>query len=87
MSENLKKATKIFHSPGIAAAMRWSRCVHGRVVVICLLSVVSTLFSLSFTLATKGLVDGAVSSDSDALIKYGLMLLGIILVRHILSAA
>ena len=87
MSGNIKKLTSIFHSPGIAAVVRWSKCVHIKVVLVCLLTVVATVCSLGFTLATKGLVDSAVSSKSSELTRYGLILVGIILAQHLLSAA
>ncbi len=86
MREGLKKVRSIFSSPGLAATAQWSKCVHGRVILICILTVASTLVSLSFTLATKGLVDGAVSADSGGLKKYAILLGCLILVRHILSA-
>ena len=85
MSSNIEKVKSIFKSPGIAAVLRWSKCVHVKVVMVCLITVLSTVFSLFFTLATKGLVDGAVSSNSDQLVKYALMLVGIILMQHLLS--
>ena len=85
MSSNIEKVKSIFKSPGIAAVLRWSKCVHVKVVAVCLITVLATVFSLFFTLATKGLVDGAVSSNSDQLVKYALMLVGIILMQHLLS--
>ena len=87
MSSSLEKVKSIFRSPGIAAVLRWSKCVHVKVVMICLITVASTVASLCFTLATKGLVDGAVSSNSSELVHYALMLVGIILLQHVLSAA
>ena len=87
MSSNLEKVKSIFRSPGIAAVLRWSKCVHFKVVMICLITVAATVASLCFTLATKGLVDGAVSSNSEELVHYAVMLVAIILVQHILSAA
>ena len=85
MSSNIEKVKSIFKSPGIAAVLKWSKCVHVKVVMVCLITVLATVFSLFFTLATKGLVDGAVSSNSDELVKYALMLVGIILMQHLLS--
>ena len=85
MSSNIEKVKSIFKSSGIAAVLRWSKCVHVKVVAVCLITVLATVFSLFFTLATKGLVDGAVSSNSDQLVKYALMLVGIILMQHLLS--
>ena len=87
MSSNIEKVKSIFRSPGIAAVLRWSKCVHVKVVMICLITVAATVASLCFTLATKGLVDGAVSSNSEELVRYALMLVAIILIQHILSAA
>ena len=83
---SIEKVKSIFRSPGIAAVLRWSECVHFKVVMICLLTVVATVASLCFTLATKGLVDGAVSSNYNELVKYAVMLVAIILAQHVLSA-
>lgn len=85
MSSSLQKFKSIFKSPGIAAVLRWSKCIHVKVVLICLITVAATVASLCFTLATKGLVDGAVSSNSDELVKYAVMLVAIILTQHLLS--
>ena len=87
MTDNLKKIKKIIRSPGLAAVWRWSKSVHWKVVVICLITVVTTLFSLGFTMATKGLVDGAVSANRHDLRRYAVMLGVIILIQHSLSAA
>lgn len=86
MRENLGKIRSIFKSPGLAATFRWSRCVHLRIVLICLITVAVTLFSLCFTIATKGLVDGAVSSNMNQLRKYAILLGLLILIQHGLSA-
>ena len=87
MKNNIQKVLSIFRSPGIAAVVRWSRCVHLRVIMICLLTVVGTVVSLGFTMATKGLVDGAVSSNMSGIRKFGLILVVIIVAQHLLSAA
>ncbi len=86
MRDGLRKIKSILKSPGLAAAAGWSKCVHLKVLLICLLTVASTIASLGFTMATKGLVDGAVSSDLDALRRFGLLLGGLILLQHLLSA-
>ena len=83
--ENLKKLRSIFHSPALSAVFRWSKCVRGRVLLICLLSMVNTLLSLGLTLATKGLIDGAVSSRAGLLWRYGIILAAIILTERLLS--
>ena len=84
--EGLHKIKTIFKSPGLAAAAGWSKCVHLKVLLICLLTIASTIISLGFTMATKGLVDGAISSDMGVLRRFGLMLGGLILVQHLLAA-
>ena len=67
MSSSLEKVKSIFRSPGIAAVLRWSKCVHLKVVMICLITVVATVCSLCFTLATKGLGErGVVLSEGQA---------------------
>ena len=87
MKNNIQKVLSIFRSPGIEAVVRWSKCVHLRVIMICLLTVVGTVVSLGFTMATKGLVDGAVSSNMSGIQKFGLILVVIIVAQHLLSAA
>ena len=85
MIEYLRKVRAIFRSPGISAVAKWSRCVHWKVLLICILTVVTTACSLGFTMATKGLVDGAVSSNND--LRNNAILLGaIILLQHSFSA-
>ena len=64
MREYLGKFIKMFHSPGIAAVVRWSKPLHLKIVLICVLTSGATVLSLLFTLATRGLVDGAVSSEA-----------------------
>ena len=50
MSSNIEKVKSIFKSPGIAAVLRWSKCVHVKVVAVCLITVLATVFSLFFAL-------------------------------------
>ncbi len=78
--EDIQKFKKIFRSPAMRQVIRWSKCVHGRILWICLLSITSVLCSLAMTLVTKGLVDAAVSSRNDVLWKYGCILVGLVLV-------
>lgn len=74
MKEYLNKLRTILHSPGLAAVIQWSKSVHSNVIMICFLTVISTLISLGFPIATKGLVDGAVSSNLDSLRKSAILL-------------
>ena len=74
MNENLKKVKTIFRSPAISAIFEWSKCVHLRVVLICVLTVTTTLLSLGVTLTTRDLIDGAIGFHTNAVIKYGAIL-------------
>ena len=78
--EDIQKFKKIFSSPAMRQVIRWSKCVHGRILWICILSITAVLCSLAMTLVTKGLVDAAVSSNSDVLWRYGALLAGLVLV-------
>ena len=77
--EDLKKVKQIFRSPALKQVVRWSECAHRPILLICVLSIVYVICSLGLTLATKELVDAAVSAHSDLLWRYGLILLGIVL--------
>ncbi|MBR2561262.1 MAG: ABC transporter ATP-binding protein [Eubacterium sp.] len=85
MKENLRKALSIFKSPGLAAAFAWTRCVHGKVALICVLTMVRTAASLVLALVTKNLIDGAVSANTDALWRNGILLAVIILGQRVLN--
>ena len=63
--EDFQKFKKIFSSPAMKQVIRWSKCVHGRVIGICILIVAMVLCSLGVTLVTKDLIDAAVSSRGD----------------------
>ena len=76
--EDFQKVRKIFRSPALKQVVSWSKCAHRSVVLICLFNVISVICSLAITLATKGLVDAAVSSKSDMLKYYGLIMLVLI---------
>ena len=87
MKENIQKVLAIFKSPGLSTAWKWTKIVHGKVLVICLLTVFRTAASLCLALVTKGLIDGAVSSNTDKLWHYGIMLVSIIIGIRLLSLA
>lgn len=73
--EYARKFGAIFRSSALRAVIKWSRCVHRLLALICGLNVVYTLCSLGMTVVTKLLVDGAVShSGSDPILKYGVAL-------------
>ena len=79
--EDLQKVRKLFRSPAMGQVYRWSKCVHGRILWICIINVILVFCSLGVTLLTKELVDAAVSSQPELLVRYGLMLLGLVLVQ------
>ena len=85
MKENIRKVLSIFKSPGLSATFAWTKCVHAKVVLICLLSILRTGGSLALALVTKGLIDGAVSAKTDALWHYGILLAVIIIGMRVLS--
>ena len=82
----LKKLFSILNSSAVSSVLRWSKCVHGRILLICGLNLISTLCSLGLALATRGLIDGAVSSRSDVLWRYGIFLAALILSVRLIQA-
>lgn len=78
-SEDFKKITKLFKSPAGKQVYKWSQCIHGNIILICVITVILVLLSLSTTLVTKELIDAAVSSDYNNIWKYGAVLLGVVL--------
>ena len=84
-SEDLKKFKKMFQSPAAKQVVRWSKCVHSRIIWTCVLYVIWVLCSLAVTLITKELVDAAVSSRVDAIWQYGILLLVLVLAEIIMS--
>lgn len=83
--EDWQKVRKLFRSPAMAQVYRWSKCVHNRILWICVINVILVFCSLGVTLVTKELVDAAVSSHQDQLWQNGFMLLGLVLVQLILG--
>ena len=83
-TEDIQKFRRIFKSPAMAQVVRWSKCVHGRILWICILNIVMVLCSLSVTLATKELVDAAVSLKIGTLWKFGIILLALVLTEIVL---
>lgn len=83
--EYLKKFVSLFKSPAVSTIFRWSKCVHGSIFLICLMNALITFCGLGVTLATKGIIDGAVSSKSDALWRYGIILTLLVLLQRVFS--
>ena len=84
--ESLKKIKKIVRSPALSAVVRWSKCVHGSLLLICLINAGITLLSLGGTMATKELIDGAVAGKKEALLLWGGIVVALTLLRRALSA-
>ena len=85
MNENIKKIKKVFQSPSITAIYKWSKCVHLHVVLICLLTITTTIMSLGITLATRELIDGAISYKTMIVLQYGLILAVLFLLQRMFS--
>lgn len=85
MSESLKKVKSIFTSPALKAVVSWSKPVRGAVLLISGIGVIISLLSLSVTLITKALIDGASGGNMDALITYGALLVAVIAVERVLN--
>ena len=80
-SEDLRKIKQFFTSPAIKNIIIWSKCIRGRILLICLMNIISVFGSLGMTLVTKELIDAAVSFHADMLWKYGVCLLVIALIE------
>ena len=87
MNENLKKVKSIFRSPALEAIFKWSRCVHLQVVLICFLTVTTTLLSLGVTLTTRELIDGAIGFKTNAVLKYGAILGGLFILQRLIAVS
>ena len=83
--EDLQKIKKIFQSPAMVQVFRWSKCIHNRIIWICILRVVMVFCSLIMTLVTKELIDAAVSGQAEVLWKFGAALLILVLTEIAIS--
>lgn len=77
--EDFKKVKKIFQSPAMIQVYRWSKCVHGQIIWICILQVTMVFCSLAMTVVTKDLIDAAVGAQADGLWRFGIALLALVL--------
>lgn len=85
MNDSLQKVKGIYHSTALRAIFRWSKPVHGSILLVSLLGIVSSLLSLSVTLVTKNLIDGATGGNESALWTYGIALVAIMATIRLLS--
>ena len=84
-SEDFQKLKKLFKSPAMIQVYKWSKCIHGRIILICIMTIALVLLSLGTTLITKELIDAAVSSNSENIWRSGILLLLVVLVEIALS--
>ena len=80
MDDSIQKLKKIYKSPALVKVFGWSRCVHSKILLICILRVISVFCSLGITLVTKELIDAAIASHMDKLWYYGVLLLVLTLI-------
>ena len=85
MNQNLSKLKTIMKSPALSLIWRWSAPVRRPLTLISCIAVVSSLVSLGFTLATKGMIDGATAADFSALRNNAVILVVLLLVMHFLA--
>ena len=86
MTKKLQKVKSIFCSSALRAVIRWSRPVSLSVAGISGITVISSLLSLSVTLVTKALIDGATGGSLSSLWTYGILLVALIAANRALSA-
>ena len=82
---NFQKAKEILHSSALSCVLKWSKPVHGAILLISGVSVISSLLSLAVTLVTKGLIDGATYNNSADLWWFGITLVTLIILERLLS--
>ncbi len=83
--EYARKFGAIFRGSALRSVIKWSKCVHGLLALICGLNVLYTVCSLGMTVSTKLLVDGAISHGSDAIGKNGVILALLVLALLVLD--
>ena len=74
-----EKLKKVINSSALKAVFQWAGPVRTKIILICLLGMVSSLLSLLVTMATKRLIDGAIASNLRDLWMYGAVLTGLVL--------
>lgn len=79
--EDIQKFKQIFRSPALKQAFNWSKCVHGSIILVCIVNVIGVFLSLGLTLTTKELVDAATNSDKDMLTRYGIIMVALVLTQ------
>ena len=79
------KVREIFSSQALRAIYRWSKPVHSAVLLITLMAASGSLLSLAVAVVTKHLIDGATGGQAEALWKYGIALVLLIVTQRLIS--
>ena len=85
MNEIIQNAKRALRKGAVRAIYRWSKPVHGSIVLVSSISIANSLISLVVTLVTRNLIDGATGGDASALWKYGAALAVLIFGNRLLS--
>ena len=64
-----KRLRTLTNTHAMGAIWRWSKAVHGAILLICGLGIAGALMSLGMTMVTKNLIDSATGKNWDALIR------------------
>ena len=83
--EKLKRVKQIVTGSALKSVFRWSKCVHGKIVLICVLQSAVTLCGLGQTLATREIIDNAVAGKENALWLWGGCLGALVLAIRVLN--
>ena len=85
MNKNIMQLKEIFHGTALRAIYKWSKPVHGSILIVSFLGVITSLMSLGVTMVTKGLIDGATGGREAALWSYGVALVALIAFERLIS--
>ena len=69
--QQLLKIKKFITGSALKSVFRWSKCVHGKILLICVLQSMVTLCGLGMTLATREIIDQAVAGQERSLWLWG----------------
>ncbi len=85
MDSGIQKVKGILKSPSYRAINKWTKPFHRAIWGISALGIIGTVLSLCLTIVTKELIDGATSHNSSLLWRYGILLVGIIVLERCIS--
>ena len=82
---NLQKAGKILKTHAFKAIYKWAKPVRWHIWFLCGAGVANAGLALWLTMVTKSLIDGATGHKYNVLVKYAILLAGIILLERAIS--